>query len=243
MRISPPLISVLISLLAAGSCWSEDWILQDKTELHGDPVAYDFETKQLTIIKVDHKEHIIDAGELTFASKWKLIWSEPFGKALNNYSPPVMPIIVVIVFGLISAAIPTLIGIWGAAFVLGSEGGLITHFRAFVKALIVVVIQFAVIGLGLLFLDSDRPLIPDKNADVLLILMTLVLGLLSTGLVLSVHYKRSYRSGLGITLISGVFASIVFTALMLVTLFALQRMYPTGEQLITQLIFEPLDLF
>ncbi|MEM7012867.1 MAG: hypothetical protein AAF585_15435, partial [Verrucomicrobiota bacterium] len=176
-------------------------------------------------------------------SKWALIKSEPFGKALENYSPPVSTVIIWIVLGLISAAIPTLIGIWGAAFVFGADGGLITHSRAFVKTLIVVVIQVAVIGLGLLFLDSDRPLIPDKNADVLLILMTLVLGLLSTALVLSVHYKRSYRAGIGITLISGVFASIVFTALMLVTLFALQRMYPTGDELITQLIFEPLDLF
>ena len=71
--------------LAASSCQAETWVLADeaKTEYFGKAVSYDFGSKQLTIRKVDGKEHMaLTIGMLSllgfpgtfgFIGKWSIL--------------------------------------------------------------------------------------------------------------------------------------------------------------------------
>lgn len=247
IRGSSPILAIFAFILIASpvsSCWAAKWVMEDETVVYGEVVKYDFASKELTLVKdSDGKEAVIDGRALNFGSKWQLIsQTRAFRDALKSYKPPLGPILIAVLVGVLATALPIFLGIWGGAQVLGSVAGLGKHLKAFAKVILVVLFQFAVIALGLLALDSDMPLIPDKNADVLLIMMVMVLGLLAIALVLSIHYKRSYRAGLGITLLGCVFAGIVGTAMMLGALFLLTR----GNQmdaLITRYVFEPLGWF
>ncbi|MFT5465452.1 MAG: hypothetical protein ACI8UO_000547 [Verrucomicrobiales bacterium] len=245
MTRAPSLFLAILFLFAsASSCWAAKWGQEDGTGIYGDAVKYDFASKELTILKdSDGKELIISGSDLNFASKCRLIASsQAFRKALKNHRPPMFPILMVILFGVLATAIPIFVGLWGGAQVLGSVAGVGRHLKAFGKVIIVVAVQIAVTFLGLLVMDSDAPIIPDKDADFLLIMMVMVLGLLAIALVLSIHYKRSYRAGLGITLLGGVFAAIVGTAMMLVGLYFLLKV-DTVDRLITRFVFEPMGWF
>lgn len=242
--LRPTIFAVFTFAFGASSCPAETWVLADeaKTEYFGEAVSYDLESKQLTIRKVDGKEHSFSATDLNFSSKWNLMWDEAFGKALQGYRPPILALLTLILAALLALGVPTFIGLWGGAHVFGVVAGFGKHFQAFVKILAVVVVLSFVVFLGLVLLDSELPLVPDKNADVLLMMVAKVMGLLVTGLVLSIHYQRSFRKGLGIALVSDVFAGIVGVALLLAGLFVALRIDDL-DGLITNLFFEPFGLF
>ncbi len=244
-----PQIVLLLVIFGAFSFVSSDaaqpreWMLKNGEKYFGEALSYNFTTKQVGLQKADGKEHLFPANELSFAGKWQLIWSPAFGKALEDYSPPFVPTLTWIFGSILALSLPVIIGLWGSTHVLGAFATGPRHIIGVGKLLLLLVIQ--VIGWLVLsiVLDPDRPIIPDKNADVVLFITTLTVGLLVTSIVLSMHYHVGLMKGMAVTILSGVFGGIVATAMLLAGLFVVTRIEAPVETLATKLVFEPFGWF
>ncbi len=220
----------------------ERWVLRDGTEVFGEPQAYDFETKKVTLLKADGKEYGLDATKLTFAGKLQLFHSSAFGTALDNYSPPFMPILILMLAIAAFLIIPVLFGVWGGAHVLGAIDSPVRHTIGVGKVVVILLAAIVIYLTASTIMDPELPLIPDKNGDILLILSLVVMSILVSALVLSGHYGQTFFRGLGISVLSGVFSSVVFAALFLVGLFILTRA-DNAEAIMDRLVFQPLGWF
>jgi len=233
----------LLALLLPGmaSADSDRWVLQDGSEYFGEAKAYNFKTKQLDLVKADGKEFALDATQLSFPGKMQLFSTPAFGEALQGYHPPLIPTVMAVIMGLITLVIPTLIGVWGGAHVIGAIDTPRQHLIAVGKVVIILVSQILIYLLASSILDTDMPVVPDKSGDVMLFLCLVIMGLLVGALVLSAHYHQSFFRGIGITFLSGVFAFIVFLAMMLGSFFLFLR--SDAETLVTRFVFEPFGWF
>lgn len=242
-RPSPILFALLI--LGVGMVQSpaatQNWLLKDGTELYGEATQYNFKTKSLTIHKADGKDFEFDAGQLSFSGKVKLINAPAFGQALKSYSPPILPSLAVILLIIAFVCIPTFVGLWGGAHVQGAIASPLRHLAALGKLLLVIFLQFWVWFVAALVLDPRRPVIPDNQLDVLILMTVGVLGFLAAAFVVSRHYQQTFWKGLSITLLSGAFGAIVGVAMVLTTLFLAMR--NDTETLVTKLVFEPFGWF
>jgi hypothetical protein len=228
-------------LAGAGARGAEAWLLRDGQEYYGTAVGYDFRSREVTLRKVDGKEFSFPARELAFAGKMRLMDSPAFGEALRDYRPPIVPTAVALLAVVAAGCLPTLIGLWSSAHLFGTAVPARTHVLGFLKVLLVLVAQGGVWLVAALFLDAGRPLLPDTNADIVMTLTVLVVGLLAASLVVAFHYHRSFWKGMAITCLAGVFAGIVAVAMALGTLYAATRM--DAETLVTRTILEPFALF
>jgi len=243
-RPSPIIFLALLTLglsLAPLPAATQNWLLKDGTELYGEATHYDFKTKALTIHKADGKDFEFDAGQLAFPGKVKLVNDPAFGQALKSYSPPILPSLAVILLGLAFICIPTYVGLWGGAHVQGAVASPLRHLGALGKLLLVIFLQFWVWFVAALVLDPKRPVIPDNQLDVLILMTVAVLGFLAAAFVVSRHYHQTFWKGLSITLLSGAFGAIVGVAMVLATLFMVMR--NDTETLVTKLVFEPFGWF
>lgn len=223
------------------SAEADRWVMQDGTEYFGKPQAYDFDSKEITLLKADGKLYELDATKLSFSGKLQLFHTPAFGEALNNYSTPMAPILILGLAAFIYISLPLFLGVWGGAHVLGAMDSAGQHFIAVGKVLAIVGAQVIIYLVMSSVMDPELPIFPDKNGDILLFLCLLVMGLLVASLTLSWHYRQTFFRGMGIAFLCGVFSLIVFSAMALGTLFALMR--ADAETLMDRLVFEPLGWF
>ncbi len=220
---------------------SQTWLMGNGEEYFGQAIKYDFKSKYVTILKADGKEFTFRARDLAFPGKLQLIDSPAFGVALQSYRPPLLPVLVMILALAVAGSLPTLVGLWTAANLFGSIVPVKVHLVGFLKVLLVLVIQGGIWLISAIFFDAGRPLVPDTNADIVMTLTVLVVGLLACSLVVAFHYHRSFWKGMAISCLAGVFGSIVAVAMALVALFVATRM--DHETLFTKLVFEPFAIF
>tara|TARA_R110002096_G_scaffold26518_8_gene81772 strand:- start:606 stop:1460 length:855 start_codon:yes stop_codon:yes gene_type:complete len=232
-----------VALLLSVDAKPTEWPLKDGNSYFGEAVSYSFTTKQVGLRKADGKEHLFPAKELAISGKLQLMGSPAFGEALKGYKPPFIPTLVWIFGSLLALCFPVIVGLWGSAHVLGAVSTMPRHLIGVGKLVLLVVIQ--VVGWLVLsiVLDSERPIIPDKNADIVLLITVGILGLIVTSVVLSLHYHLRFMKGMAIALLSGVFGGIVATAMLLGGLFLVTRMETPMETLATKLVFEPFGWF
>jgi hypothetical protein len=100
-----------------------------------------------------------------------------------------------------------LIGLWSSAHLFGAPARALEHVGGFIKLLAVVLFQGTVWFVAAIGFDAGQPLLPDTNADVVMLLTVLVVGLLAASLVVALHYRRSFWKGMAITCLAGVFAA------------------------------------
>ncbi len=241
LRCVAMLLLALPLFRPANAVATEPWLLQDGTEYFGSAESYDFETRELTIRKADGKPFSFPASELAFGAKLRLIDSPVFQEALRGYRPPLIPLLAL--FGALGLwlAIPILLGVWGGAHVLGTGATVAAHFMGFAKLLLVSVLAIGAWLGGSIFLDPNRPILPDKHVDGVLISTTAVLYLLVGGFWLASHYRVSFKRGMATVMLATLFAGIVGAALALGGLFTASRM--DAEVLLTRAVFEPFKWF
>lgn len=242
-----PLLGLLGSTASARAASEGDgpatqvWLLRNGEEYFGRAAAYDFASRQLTITKADGKEFSFPARDLAFSGKCQLIDSPAFGQALKGYRPPFVPAITLVMALITALALPALIGLWSSAHLFGVVASPPGHLGALLKLLGVGAVQ-VLLWFGAAFgFSAGQPLLPDTNADVVMTLTVLVVGLLAASLLLAFHYHRSFWKGMAITCLAAVFAGIVATALALTGLYQATRV--DYETLLTRTVFEPFALF
>ncbi len=238
-------------MLVAGShaATPREWELKTKTgenepdKYFGEVTSYSFATKQVALRKADGKEFLFPARDLAFSGKWQLIWTPAFGAALRDYTPPFLPTLSWIFGALAALCLPVVVGLWGSAHVLGAVCSGPRHIMGVGKLVLVVLIQVAG-GLVLsVVLDPERPVVPDKNADIVLLVTVATVGLLVASVVISMHYRIRFMKGMAVAILAGVFGTIVATAMTLAGLFAVTRLDRPLETLATKLVFEPFGWF
>lgn len=227
--------------LAAPSQSGQTWLLRSGEEYFGAAANYDFASRELTITKADGKNFSFPARDLAFSGKLQLIDSPAFGVALKSYRPP-FGVVALWLTGLaVALYLPAMIGLWSSAHLFGVVVSPWQHFGAVLKVLGVCALQLLIwLGSELSF-AAGQPLLPDTNAEVVMIATVLVVGLLAASLIAAFHYHRSFWKGLAITCLAGVFAGIVLTAMGLTALYFATRV--DYETLLTRVIFEPFALF
>jgi hypothetical protein len=164
-----------------------------------------------------------------------------FGSALKSYRPPFLPAALAVLSALILLSLPALAGLWASAHLFGATASAPGHLVGFLKVLAIALVQGGVWLLAAIFLDPGKPIVPDTNADIVMTLTVMVVGLLVASLVVALHYQRSFWKGMAITCLAGVFASIVATAMALAALFIMTQM--DSETLVTRVVFEPFGVF
>jgi len=228
-------------LISAQAGSGQTWLLRNGEEYFGTASAYDFSTREITMTKADGKTFQFPARELAFAGKLQLIDSPAFGAALKSYRPPFLPALTMALGTAMALCLPALIGLWSSAHLFGAPARALGHVGGFLKLLAVVVVQAIVWLVAAIAFDAGQPLLPDTNADVVMSLTVLVVGLLAASLVVALHYHRSFWKGMAITCLAGVFAGIVAMAMGLASLYFATRM--DYETLVTRVVFEPFAVF
>lgn len=232
---------ILLPVLVPPPVCAEVWLLRSGEEYYGDLESYSFHTKEVTLRKSDGKPFTFLADELAFGAKSKLIFSRAFAKALPGYRPPVFPLFGALLVALMGLALPLLAGLFASAHVLGVEASTLAHLRAFLKILLLVLVMAVGWLTVSLVLDPGVPVVPDTNADLVLILTSLNCGILFGSLLLSLHYRRSFWKGLAITLLGGVFSTILWASGNLALLYLATRR--DLETVVDRLVFEPFRWF
>ena len=219
----------------------QTWVMRNGEEYFGAATHYDFQSRQLSIIKADGKTYSFAARDLAFSGKLQLIDSPAFGTALQNYQPPFLPTATVALCVGLALCLPAMTGLWASAHLFGVASSVGGHVGGFLKLLAIVIGQGIVWLIAAVYFDAGKPLLPDTNADIVMTLTVLVVGLLAASLVVALHYHRSFWKGMAITCLAGVFGSIVATALGLTSLYLATRM--DYETLVTRVVFEPFAVF
>ena len=140
-----------------------EWLLKNGESYFGTPVSYDFDSKEVVIRKGDGKMFNFSAGSLAHDSKLQLIGSPVFKTALKGYSMPFGPTFVLVIGLFLAVSLPTIIGLWGSAHVLGAIASGPKHLIGFGKLLVVIVLQFGIWLTLSWVLDPDLPIVPDKK--------------------------------------------------------------------------------
>jgi hypothetical protein len=241
-RLAGWCILILTALATAAQAGTgQTWLLRNGEEYFGTASRYDFASRELTITKADGKTFSFPARDLAFSAKLQLIDSPAFGEALKSYRPPFMPILTMSLGAVAALSLPAIIGLWSSAQLFGAAAAPAGHLGAFLKVLAVAALQATVWLVSALSFDGGQPLIPDTNADIVMTLTVIVVGLLAASLVVAFHYHRSFWKGMAITCLAGVFSGIVGTAMGLTSLYLATRV--DYETLVTRAVFEPFALF
>lgn len=233
-----------LALLVAGSAEpsrADTWLLQNGQEYYGTLESYSFRTNEVRLRKADGKQFAFPARDLAFGAKSKLIASAAFFRALPGYRPPLLALVVfplAVALGLMG---PVYVALVGSVHVLGAGATLAGHVRAFLKVAGLGVVMGLAWMIAALVLDPGVPLLPDTNADLVLILTSLNCGIFFCSLLISTHYQRSFWKGMAVTLLMGVFSAILWTAEGLALLFVATR--SDFESVITRFVFQPLRWF
>lgn len=234
-----------LGLLAAGGwCgrgWADTWLLQNGEEYYGTLEAYSFRSKEVVLRKADGKDFAFPARELAFGAKSKLVTSTAFLRALPGYRPPLLALVVYPLAVLLGILGPVFVALVGSVHVLGAGASLPGHFQGFLKVAGLGAVMGIAWLMAALVLDPGLPLLPDTNADLVLILTNLNCGIFFCSLLISVHYQRSFWKGMAITLLLGVFCTILWTAEGLSLLFIATR--SDFESVVNRFVFQPLHWF
>ncbi len=235
-------VLILVTLTAAAQAGTaQTWLLRNGEEYFGDASRYDFASRELTITKADGKSFTFPARDLAFSAKLQLIDSPAFGEALKSYRPPFMAALTMTLTLFAALCLPALIGLWSSAHLFGAVAGPVGHLTGFLKLLSVAALQATVWFVAAITFDGGQPLLPDTNADVVMTLTVIVVGVLASSLIVAFHYQRSFWKGMAITCLASVFAGIVATALSLTSLYFATRV--DYETLVTRVVFEPFAVF
>lgn len=235
------LLSAVLPVAAPCPLRAETWLLQSGEEYFGDLESYNFRSKEVVLRKADGKPFAFPAREMAFGAKLRLIFSRPFLQALLSHRPPVLPVLGFVAALLLGILAPLYASVMGSAHVLGVEATFREHFQAFLKLTGLCAIMGVVWLTVSAVMDPGVPVLPDTSADLVLGLTSLNCGIIFCSLLISLHYRRSFWKGMALSLLTGVFSLILWTAECLILLFLVTRQ--DLEWVVTRFVFDPLQWF
>ncbi|MEM0970532.1 MAG: hypothetical protein AAGJ31_14345 [Verrucomicrobiota bacterium] len=217
------------------------WLLQSGVEYYGEVEGYSFQTKEVTLRKMDGNPFAFPAEDLSFRGKVKLLRHPAFLAAIPGYRPPVMPVILLLSCVIIAAFLPNLMGLWGGSQVLGAQAGVLQHFGGATKVTLIWLVCASCWLIGAIVIDFQVPVIPSNEMDLVLLAGSALLFLFAGGYVIHSHYPWSWLRSTMVTIVAGLFSGIIWCAGMLGMVYFSTR--NDLEVFLNRTFFEPFQLF